>query len=87
MTTLNIIAYTISVLFLVLLVKATVKVNMQYWNDRKIRKNSEAVKAEMNGLKKMGFKEFRFGPKKETLIMAPDYKAASAEYQRLLKHS
>lgn len=87
MTTLNIITYAISILFLVLLVKATVKVSKQYWNERKIRKNSAAVQAEMNNLKKKGLKPFRFGRKKETLIMAPDYKTASVEYHHLLKNS
>ncbi len=87
MKTIEIISYAISSLFLALLVKATVKVILNNLKERKNQKKSEAVKAEINDLKKMGLKEFRFGPKKDTLIMAPDYKTANSKYQSSLRIS
>ena len=87
MKILNLITYASSLVFLAFLIKAIIKVVKTSRNQTRIKKNSEKVRSEMKQLERQGLKPFKFGRNKEVMIMAPDFKSANADYQRLIRNS
>lgn len=73
-------------MFLGFLIKAIITVVKASRHQTRMKINSEKVRSEMKELQRQGLKPFKFGPNKEVMIMAPDFKTANADYQLHFKN-
>lgn len=80
MHTITLISYLLSILFLVFVIRAILRVIRDSRIQKKIISQDRELKAQRRKLKQRGLKEFYFNNGK-VLIFAKNYKDANAQYQ------
>lgn len=80
MHTITLISYLLSILFLVFVIRAVLRVIRDNRIQKKIISRSQKLKAQKRELRQQGLKEFTFNNGK-VVIFAKNYKEANAQYQ------
>lgn len=85
MKPLNIFAYLLAVLFIILLIRATILVVKKNNREKKLLKIHEEYTRNEKKLRNQGLKKFTFDQGK-TIVWSTDFKKATAQYQASRKN-